>query len=164
MPEETSGIDMSILTPILEKYKGQDDALITLLQEIQEAFSFLPEEALTELCRYTKIPMSKIYAVATYYAQFYLTPRGRNTVRICRGTACHVRGASRILDAVERELKLSEGETSTDLEYSLETVACIGACALAPTMVVNQTTHGKVTPAKVPGIFNKEVGKEQAGE
>ena len=104
---------------------------------------------------------SKIYAVATFYAQFYLTPRGRNTIRLCRGTACHVRGAARILDAVERELGIPEGGTTPDLEYSLETVACIGACALAPTMVINQDTFGKLTPNKVEDIFKQRNNKEQ---
>ena len=112
----------------------------------------------------TRIPMSRIYAVATFYAQFYLTPRGRNTIRLCRGTACHVRGAARILEAVERELGITEGETTPDLEYSLETVACIGACALAPTMVINQNTHGKLTPNKVVEIFEQRESKEQESE
>ena len=104
--------DLSLLDPILEKYENQGDALIAMLQEIQEVYSYLPEEALIQLSSYAKIPMSRVYAVATFYAQFYLTPRGRNTIRICRGTACHVRGGSRILDAVERELGIKEGETT----------------------------------------------------
>ena len=153
--------DVSLLDPILKKYEGQGDALITMMQEIQEVYSYLPEEVLVRLSEEAKIPMSKIYAVATFYAQFYLTPRGRNTVRLCRGTACHVRGASRILDAIERELGISEGGTTDDLEYSLETVACIGACALAPTMVINQNTYGKLTPNKVEEVFKQRIDKEQ---
>ena len=108
--------------------------------------------------------MSRVYAVATFYAQFYLTPRGRNTIRLCRGTACHVRGAPRILEAVERELGITEGETTPDLEYSLETVACIGACALAPTMVINQDTYGKLTPNKVVDLFKQRKNEEQESE
>jgi len=154
-------IDLSLLEPVLDKYENHEDALIAMLQEMQEVYSYLPEEALNQLSSYAKIPMSRIYAVATFYAQFYLTPRGRNTIRICRGTACHVRGGSRILDAVERELGIKQGETTPDLEYSLETVACIGACALAPTMVINQTTYGKVTPKKVAEILNQSNSKEQ---
>jgi NADH-quinone oxidoreductase subunit E len=157
-------IDLSLMEPVLEKYRGQGDALIGMLQDVQETYSYLPEEALTYLSDSAKIPMSRIYAVATFYAQFYLTPRGRNTVRVCRGTACHVRGGSRILEAVERELGIAEGETTPDLEYSLETVACIGACALAPTMVINRSTHGKLTPGKVVDIFNQRKKKEQESE
>jgi NADH-quinone oxidoreductase subunit E len=161
MPEST---DLSLLDPVLQKHEGQNDALITMLQEIQEAYSYLPEDVLVRLSQETRTPMSRIYAVATFYAQFYLTPRGRNTIRLCRGTACHVRGAARILEAVERELGITEGETTPDLEYSLETVACIGACALAPTMVINQSTHGKLTPNKVVEIFEQRESKEQESE
>ncbi len=153
--------DVSLLYPILKKHKGQEDALITILQEIQEVYSYLPEEALTHLSTEANIPLSRIYAVATFYAQFYLTPRGRNMIRVCRGTACHVRGGSRVLDAVERELGIKEGETTADLEYTLETVACIGACALAPTMVINQSTHGKMTPGKVAEVLSRQAEKER---
>jgi NADH-quinone oxidoreductase subunit E len=156
-----ASIDLSLLDPILQKYEGQEDALITILQEIQNLYSYLPEDVLAHLSLKIKIPMSRIYAIATFYAQFYLVPRGRNTIRICRGTACHVRGGARILDAVERELGIKEGKTTDDFEYSLETVACIGACALAPTMVINQTTHGKVTPNKVAEILKRKNVKEQ---
>lgn len=160
----SESIDLSLLDPVLQEHEGQDDALITMLQEIQEVYTYLPEEALTRLSRESSIPMSRIYAVATFYAQFYLTPRGRNTIRLCRGTACHVRGAPRILEAVERELGIAEGETTPDLEYSLETVACIGACALAPTMVINQNTHGKLNPNKVVEIFKQKHGKDEESE
>jgi NADH-quinone oxidoreductase subunit E len=153
--------DLSLLYPILRRHKGQESALITILQEIQEVYSYLPEDALTHLSAEASIPLSRIYAVATFYAQFYLTPRGRNTIRVCRGTACHVRGGSRVLDAVERELGITEGETTADLEYTLETVACIGACALAPTMVINQSTHGKMTPSTVAKILCRQTEKER---
>ncbi len=154
-------IDLSLLDPVLQKHKGQEDALITMLQEIQEVYSYLPEEALNRLSREAGIPMSRIYAVVTFYAQFYLTPRGRNTIRVCRGTACHVRGGTRILEAVERELGITEGETTPDMEYSLETVACIGACALAPTMVINQNTYGKLTPNKAAEVLGHKDKKER---
>lgn len=157
MPANT---DLSLLEPILQRHEGQEDALITMLQEIQAVYSYLPEEVLKRLSDHFMVPLSRIYAVATFYAQFYLTPRGRNTIRICRGTACHVRGGERILEAVERELGIKEGETTDDLEYSLETVACIGACALAPTMVVNEATHGKMTPGKVTEIFKRNKVEE----
>ena len=158
MPVST---DLSLLDPVLRKNEGQEDALITMLQEIQEIYSYLPEGALVRLSQEARIPMSRIYAVATFYSQFYLTPRGRSVIRVCRGTACHVRGGPLILDAVERELGIKEGETTPDQEYSLETVACIGACALAPTMVIDQNTHGKMTPSKVAEVLNRRDRKEQ---
>lgn len=157
-------IDLSLLDPILQKYKGQEDALITILQEIQATYSYLPEEVLNRLSLETGIPMSRIYAVVTFYAQFYLNPRGRQTVRVCCGTACHVRGGSLLLEAVERELGIKEGETTTDLEYSLETVACIGACALAPAMVVNEDTYGKITPSQAAEAVKRQDRKEQKVE
>lgn len=157
-------MDLSLLDPVLQKHTGRGDALITILQEIQEVYSYLPEEALNRLSREARIPMSRIYAVVTFYAQFYLNPRGRQTVRVCRGTACHVRGGSLILEAVERELGITDGETTPDLEYSLETVACIGACALAPAMVVNENTYGTMTPSKAAETVSRKDKKEQKVE
>ena len=153
-------LDLSLMDSLLQKYKGQEDALITMLQEIQGIYSYLPEDALDRLSLNTGVSLSQIYSVATFYAQFYLKPRGRSTIRICRGTACHVRGGNRILDTVERELGMKEGETSADLEFSLETVACIGACALAPTMVIGETTYGKMTSNRVAEIFRQRRNKE----
>ena len=157
MPEN---VDLSLLDPILGKYKEREDALITMLQEIQGVYTYLPEEALNRLSVEAKVSMSRIYAVATFYAQFYLTPRGRKTVRVCRGTACHVRGGSLILEAVERELGIKDGETTPDLEYNLETVACIGACALAPAMVIDEDTYGKITPSEAAKIISRDREKE----
>ena len=149
------------LDAVLSTFEGEKDQLIPVLQRVQEEFGYLPEEAMLGIARHTRVPESAVYAVATFYAQFYLNPRGRQTVRVCRGTACHVRGGPLILEAVERELGIIEGETTPDLEYSLETVACIGACALAPTMVMNQNTYGKMTPNKVADVLSRKGKKEQ---
>ncbi|MFC1872464.1 NAD(P)H-dependent oxidoreductase subunit E [Chloroflexota bacterium] len=157
-------LDLSLLEPVLLKYRKQDDALISILQEIQNLYSYLPEEALTIVSQKTGKPLSQIYAVATFYAQFYLNPRGRQTVKVCRGTACHVRGGSLILDAVERELGITDGETTPDFAHSLETVACIGACALAPAMVVGENTHGKITPGEAAKIIRSSAAKEHKVE
>ena len=160
----SNDVDLSLLDPILKKYQSQEGALITMLQELQAVYGYLPEVVLTHLSREVKIPLSQIYGVVTFYAQFYLTRRGRNIIRVCRGTACHVRGGSRILEAVEREVGITEGETTPDLEYSLETVACIGACALAPTMVINEKTYGKLTPKKVMESLSRKDRKEREVE
>lgn len=152
MEKET---DLSVLSQILKKHQGQDDALISILQEAQEAYRYLPREALAYISRETKIPMSRIYGVATFYAQFYLTPRGRHTIRVCRGTACHVRGGNPVLEAAEEYLGVKDGQTTADLKFSLETVACLGTCFLAPVMMVNQTYYARLTPPKVGPILQQ---------
>ncbi len=155
MPAE---IDLSLLDPVLQKHEGQGDALITILQEIQEVYSYLPEEALARLSREARIPMSRIYAVVTFYAQFYLTPRGRNTIRVCRGTACHVQGCESIITALKDALGIEVGGTTDDLQFSLETVACLGTCFLAPVMMVNNSYHGKLDQQKAKTILMSYAG------
>lgn len=139
---------------ILRCYKGEEREIIPILQQIQEELGYLSEEAMLATARFVRVPESKIYATATFYAQFRFKPVGRNHVAVCRGTACHVRGAERILDALERQLGIKEGETTEDLEHTLEAVACIGCCALAPAITVNnQEVHGQLTPKKVAELF-----------
>ncbi len=132
-----------------------------ILEETQAQFGYLPADAMQRIAKYLHVSDSTVFGVATFYALFKFVPTGKKIVRVCRGTACHVRGAPRILDAVERELGIKTDETTPDLEYSLEAVACIGACALAPTMVINKTTHGKMTPNKVAEIFKQRNSMEQ---
>lgn len=145
-------IDLTLLEPVLEKYRGQEDALIAILQEMQEVYSYLPREALNQLSNYAKVPMSRIYAVATFYSQFYLTPRGKNTIRVCRGTACHVQGCEPIIAALTDTLGIDVGGTTDDLQFSLETVACLGTCFLAPVMMVNDSYYGKLDQQKAKAI------------
>ena len=140
---------------LLSSYKGTDDELIPILQKVQEEFGYLPENAMLEVARFTRVPESRVYAVATFYAQFRFTPIGKYHVMVCRGTACHVRGAPRILEKVEKQLGIKEGETTSDMEYSLETVACIGCCALSPCIMINKNVEAKITPKKVAEIFAK---------
>jgi NADH-quinone oxidoreductase subunit E len=127
--------------------------LIAVLQEVQEKFGYLPAPALKEIGRRTRIPLSRVYGVLSFYAQFYTEPRGRHTVRCCRGTACHVRGAGRVLDAVERELGIGEGETTPDLVFYLETVACLGTCFLAPVMMIDNGYFGNLAPESISAIL-----------
>ena len=141
------------LAAILASFKGKEDDVIPLLQQVQKEYGYLPEDAMLDIARHTGVPDSRIYAVASFYAQFRFTPIGRNHVMVCRGTACHVRDGARILEAVEKALGIKEGETSSDMEYSLETVACIGCCGLSPTIMVNKKVYGKLTPRKVAEIF-----------
>ena len=142
------------LAEILSHYKGKPDEVIPILQEVQEQFRYLPEEAMQGIAKFLHLPESTIYGVSTFYAQFKLVPSGRRIIRVCSGTACHVRGGARILREVEKRLGIKPGETTEDLEYTLETVACIGACALAPTMTVDTETHGQMTTKKVAEILS----------
>lgn len=138
---------------ILAHYSGQSSDLIAILQEAQEKFGYLPPEVMQRVARFLRLTDNAVYGVATFYAQFSFVPTGRKKITVCRGTACHVRGGARILREVERRLGIKPGETTEDLEYSLETVACIGACALAPTMRIGNETYGQMTTKKVGEIL-----------
>ena len=129
--------------------------LIPLLQRLQEAYGYLPPPVLVEVSKLTKIPASRMFGVVTFYAQFYLEPHGRHTIRVCRGTACHVRGSKKVLDAVQEELGIAHGETTEDMLFSLETVACLGSCALAPMMIIDHTYYGRLTPREAAGVIHQ---------
>jgi len=141
------------LGEILSRYSGQSSDLIAILQEAQEEFGYLPEEVMQRVARFLRLTDNMVYGVSTFYAQFTFTPTGRRKVTVCRGTACHVRGGARILREIEKRLGIKPGETTDDLEYSLETVACIGACALAPTMRIGNETYGQMTTRKVAEVL-----------
>ena len=143
------------LESIFSSYRGTREELIPLLQDAQQQFGYLPEDVLLAIARFTRVPESAAYAVATFYAQFRFTPIGKTHVMVCRGTSCHVRGAPRILDAIEKQLGIKEGEATANLEYSLETVACIGACGLSPCIMTNKKVQAKMTPKKVAEVFAK---------
>jgi len=149
-------IDEGLLRNILSRYQGNGNELIPILLEVQENFSYLPEDAIKSIASFIDIPEGNIYSVSSFYSQFRLTPIGRQHITVCRGTACHVRGAPQILSEMEREIGITEGETSDDLEYTLESVACIGCCALAPCLKVNSNVHGEMTAQKVEGLFTAE--------
>ncbi len=129
---------------------------------MQENLGYLPEKALIEIARFINVPESHVYSVASFYAQFRLLPLGRKRVAVCRGTACHIRGAPQILNTIEKTIGLKEGETSEDLEYTLETVACIGCCALAPCIRVNRDVSGEMTSEKANELFLVKEGGEDA--
>ena len=141
------------LRAILAPYEGRKDKLISILQQVQGEYGYLPEEAMAAIAKVTGLPESRVYAVASFYAQFRFTPMGKHKVMVCRGTACHVQGAKRILEETERQLGIQQGETTEDLEYTLETVACIGCCALAPCMMIDEEVEAKLTPKKVTEFF-----------
>ena len=141
------------LDPVLDPFERRPDELIPLLQAVQARFGYLPQEALAAVARHARVPRSRVYGVASFYAQFRFNPVGRQRVAVCRGTACHVSGARLILEELERTLGIAEGETTEDLEYSLETVACIGCCGLSPCLSVNDEVSAKLTPKKIRKQF-----------
>lgn len=141
------------LSAVLAPFNGKEEELIPLLQAAEAEFGYLPEQAMLAIARFTRVPESRVYAVATFYAQFRFTPIGKTHVMVCRGTACHVRGAPRILETIERQLGIQEGETTDDAEFSLQTVACIGACGLAPCITINKEVEAKMTPKKVTKLL-----------
>ena len=139
---------------ILKEYEdNRKGTLIPVLQKVQGEFGYLPEEALPQVARFLGISKNEIYGVATFYAQFRFIKPGDHTVKVCLGTACHVRGAMRILDAATEHIGVGPGETSADDKFTLERVACFGCCALAPVMVVDETVHSKMTPPKAKEIL-----------
>ena len=149
-------LDLTKLEPVFARYQGHiDGALIPVLQAAQDTYGYLPVPVLEAIAERLGVPISQVYGVVTFYAQFHLDPRGKHIVRTCQGTACHVRGAGKILDALKEALGVAPGKTTEDLQFTLETVACIGACGLAPVMMVDHDTHGRLTPTSVPEILDK---------
>ncbi len=139
---------------ILSHYNGRKEELVPILNDTQEYFGYLPVDAMERIAEFLHISSSNVFGVATFYALFKYTPIGKNVVKACRGTACHVRGAPRILEEVQKILNIKPGETSSDLKYSLEAISCFGSCALAPVIVVNNIVYGRVTPSKVSEILD----------
>jgi NADH-quinone oxidoreductase subunit E len=136
------------LIDIITEYKGERGALIPILQKVQEKFGYLPEETIAEVGKACGMSESEVFGVASFYAQFYFTPRGKHTVKVCLGTACHVRGGEQILDEIKRDLDVESGSTTKDQKFSLERVACFGSCALAPVLVIDKDVYGRMTVSK----------------
>ena len=142
------------LSEVLDSYKGEKGAVIPILQKVQEKLGYLSEEAVKEVARFLRTSESVIYGVATFYAQFRFTRPGEHQLKVCLGTACHVRGGELLLDTVQRELGVEPGGTTSDYKFSLERVACFGCCALAPVAVIDKTVHSRMTPSKVKQLLD----------
>ncbi len=140
---------------IINKYHRDAGSLIQILLEVQKEHQWLPKEVLEKISRELDVPLSRIQHIATFYKAFSVVPKGRHEVHVCMGTACHVRGAERVLDRVQDQLGIRPGETDTDLKFGLEIVNCLGCCALGPVMTVDKETHGKLAPAKVKDVLGQ---------
>jgi len=148
-------VDPQVVCDILEKHGFQRAALIAILQDIQAKVNYLPRKALVQVAKSLDLALTDVYEVATFYKAFSLEPKGKHTLQVCLGTACHVRGGARILDYLENRLDVKAGGTTQDLAFTLESVNCLGACALGPVMVVDRRYHGRVSPHKIEPILKK---------
>jgi NADH-quinone oxidoreductase subunit E len=146
---------------ILKRYGNDSTDIIAILQDVQQTYRYLPKDVMETLATKLDIPLSRVYHLATFFRSFSLEPRGKHELHVCLGTACHVRGAPRILEALERGLKIKAGETTKDLQYTLETVNCVGACALGPVVVVDGESKGKLTPQRAERLL-KQIEPEAA--
>ncbi len=152
--------DPAALSEILARYPAAEPALIQVLQDIHRAYNYLPCDLLAKVAEALDVPLAKVFSVATFYKAFSLVPQGRTIVRVCTGTACHIRGASQLLDELERELGVKPGETTVDMGFTIKTVNCVGACAMAPVLIVGERYHGNAKPTKVASY----VGEGSTGD
>lgn len=148
------------LAQIIEKYRQESGTLIGLLQDMQEAFGYLPEEKLEEVSKTLEVPLSRLFSLATFYTSFRLEPMGKHHICVCVGTACHVRGAPIVVDTVERELNVEAGGTTEDGEFTIDTVNCVGACALAPLITIDGEHYGKMTQTKMRKLLKEQKDKD----
>ena len=148
-------IDRGRLNAIIEKHRKEKWSLIPLLQEIQETFGYIPPDSITSIAQALKLYPAQVQGVITFYAGFTLKPKGKFVLKVCRGTACHVKGSRSILRMMKKELELEEDETSPNYQFTLETVACLGACFLAPAMMINRDYFGKLAPTKVNSVLGQ---------
>ncbi len=155
MAEEAPQEMRGKLESVFARHHGGQAEIIPVLQDIQEELGSIPRPAMVEAAGFLGVPEAVIYGVATFYTQFYLTPQGKHSVKVCRGTACHVRGSKRIMEAASAKLGIQPGETTADLKFSLEQVACFGSCALAPVVVIDGKVYGKMTPKRTEELMGR---------
>ncbi len=153
-------IDTEELDSLIHKYGARGEALIPLLQDIQSLLNWLPEEVIREVAQRLQIPLIDVYGIVTFYRSFSLKPRGKHAITVCLGTACHVRGGQRIVEAISRELGISPGGTTEDLKFSLDTVNCLGCCAIGPIVVIDGEYYGGMTSQKALSLIRR-IGKEE---
>jgi NADH:ubiquinone oxidoreductase subunit E len=153
-----------VISSIVQKYGAKPSALIMILQDVQKNYNYLPKDALEAVAKKMRLPLAQIYGVATFYRTFSLEPKGKHHICVCTGTACHVRQASVIVDKFERELRIPSGQTTADLEFSLERVNCLGACALGPLVTINDEYYGHMNVTKVDKLLGDLRNKKKSGQ
>ncbi len=158
---DTMTVDLSLMDKIFERYEGQQGSLIPLLQKAQDIYNYLPPDVLRQVSTQLGIPMSKVYGVATFYSQFYLEPRGKHILKVCDGTACHVKGTAGLITAIEQKYGIQPGETTADGELTMEIVYCVGSCALAPVAVLDDQVMGHSKPDKFVRRVEKNMSTAQ---
>ena len=157
-------MEMSKVHSIIDKWNGDPDYAIEMLQDIQAEFRHIPQDAIAELAKCTGIPKTRLFFIATFYNAFSLDPRGEHEIQVCTGTACHVKGAGAIIDELERKLSISVGETTKDQKYSLENVRCLGCCSLAPVVKVDENIHGGVRSSRINKVLPRTEGEKGGDE
>lgn len=150
--QKNGSVDLTLLSPLIEKYKGKKGNLIPLLQGTQDIYGYIPMDALKKIAADTGLDLSEMFGVATFYTQFRLNPVGKHIIKVCHGTACHVQNAKAITDSLKEALKINDGETTEDGLFTLESVACLGCCSLAPVMMIGDETYGKLTGSQAVKI------------
>lgn len=160
-PEQLSDVDLHLLDPLIRKYKNKKGNLIPLLQGAQNLYGYIPKNAFLKISKETGLNLNDLYGVATFYAQFRLKPVGKHIVRICHGTACHVQNATKVTEDIIEYLNVKDGETTEDRLFTLESVACLGCCSLAPVMMIGEETYGKLTGKKAVDVV-KEIKRKEA--
>ena len=155
-----ASVDLSLIDPLIEKHKSKKGNMIPMLQGTQDIYGYLPKESFVKISELTGLNLSEMYGVATFYTQFRLNPVGKHIIKVCHGTACHVQNATAISEALEDALGIKDGETTEDRLFTLESVACLGCCSLAPVMMIGDNTYGKLTGSRAVKIFKEIKIKE----
>ena len=155
-------IDITATEEILERYPREEPSLIQVLQDVHRAYNYLPCDVLVRVAEALDVPLAKVFSVSTFYKAFSLTPQGDTIIKVCTGTACHIRGAGQLVEELERELGIGPDETTEDRAFTLKTVNCVGACAMAPVMIVGESYHGSAKPARVAGYLKTSEGAKDA--
>jgi NADH:ubiquinone oxidoreductase subunit E len=148
-------MERSEIDTIIKQYRGNESAILAILQDIQGKEKYLPKEVLEEVSQKMHIPMTKVFRIATFYNALSIKPRGRHKIDVCLGTACHVRGGNKIIDKLSRDLGIQVGETTKDKRFTLESVRCVGCCSLGPVMVIDENVFGRLTQEKAPGLLKE---------
>ena len=148
-------VDIKKVDEIISRYDKSEESLLAIMQDFQREFNYVPEEGMKRLSDYLYVPESKIYAMGTFYRALSLEPRGKYTVKVCMGTACHLKGSGQIMEVIDRELDVTRSHTTVDQRYTIESVNCLGACAMAPVVVVGEDYYGHMRPSKIMDVLNK---------